>query len=55
MKASPKSFTDLETQAAWNTGALAWETFVESGVDYYRTEVHLPSFIIFEIQKHRIG
>ncbi len=34
------TFTDDEARAAWNEGAAAWETFVESGADYYRHEVH---------------
>jgi len=35
----------LEPKAAWNTGAEAWEEFVTSGADYYRTEVHGPALL----------
>lgn len=45
MKTPRKSFTEADAQASWNTGARAWETFVESGADYYRTEVHGPALL----------
>ncbi len=35
----------LDPRAAWNQGADAWETFVESGADYYRREVHGPALL----------
>jgi 2-polyprenyl-3-methyl-5-hydroxy-6-metoxy-1,4-benzoquinol methylase len=42
--------TDGETEfggarAAWNAGADAWDTFVESGADYYRHVVHGPALL----------
>jgi 2-polyprenyl-3-methyl-5-hydroxy-6-metoxy-1,4-benzoquinol methylase len=41
----PEAFTDADSQSGWNTGARAWETFVESGADYYRMEVHGPALL----------
>lgn len=38
-----RGFTDEQARTAWNQGARAWETFVESGDDYYRTAVHGPA------------
>ena len=38
-------FTDDQARAAWNAGAQSWETFVESGADYYRTVVHGPPLL----------
>lgn len=39
------SFSSEEARRAWNTGAAAWEEFVQSGADYYRTEVHGPGLL----------
>ncbi len=39
------AFTDSDALAAWNEGADAWDTFVESGADYYRHEVHGPALL----------
>jgi SAM-dependent methyltransferase len=39
------AFTDADAEAAWNDGAEAWDTFVESGADYYRHEVHGPALL----------
>lgn len=38
-------FTDSDSRAAWNKAAGAWETFVESGADYYRHQVHGPALL----------
>lgn len=38
-------FTDADAAAAWNAGAEAWDLFVESGADYYRTAVHGPALL----------
>ena len=35
----------LDAREAWNRGAAAWDDFVESGADYYRTEVHGPALL----------
>lgn len=35
----------LDARAAWDRGAAAWDEFVESGNDYYRTEVHGPALL----------
>jgi 2-polyprenyl-3-methyl-5-hydroxy-6-metoxy-1,4-benzoquinol methylase len=37
--------SDLNTRDAWDAGAAAWDDFVESGADYYRTEVHGPGLL----------
>ena len=34
-----------EARRAWDYGAAAWDEFVESGADYYRTEVHGPALL----------
>ncbi|MCY3801571.1 MAG: methyltransferase domain-containing protein [Chloroflexi bacterium] len=41
----PDSFDDRESVEAWDSAADAWEEFVESGADYYRTEVHGPALL----------
>ncbi len=38
-------FTDHQAREAWQAGARAWDTFVESGADYYRREVHGPALL----------
>jgi len=38
-------FSSDRTRRAWDAGADAWEEFVESGADYYRTEVHGPALL----------
>ena len=38
-------FTDDDVRAAWQKGAAAWDAFVESGADFYRTEVHGPALL----------
>lgn len=38
-------FSSDRTRRAWDAGAEAWEEFVESGADYYRTEVHGPALL----------
>jgi 2-polyprenyl-3-methyl-5-hydroxy-6-metoxy-1,4-benzoquinol methylase len=38
-------FNDHQARGAWQAGARAWETFVESGADYYRREVHGPALL----------
>ena len=35
----------LDVGAAWDASAAAWDAFVESGADYYRTEVHGPALL----------
>ncbi|HKG26483.1 MAG TPA: class I SAM-dependent methyltransferase [Thermomicrobiales bacterium] len=35
----------LDPGAAWDDAAPAWDTFVENGDDYYRTEVHGPALL----------
>jgi SAM-dependent methyltransferase len=35
----------LDPGTAWDKGAAAWDTFVESGADYYRTEIHGPALV----------
>lgn len=40
-----RTFNDNEARAAWNEGANAWNTFVESGADYYRLEIHAPALL----------
>ncbi len=44
MKGGP-TFTDRDSSAAWNQAADAWETFVESGMDYYRHAIHGPALL----------
>ena len=39
------SFTDPDAAAAWNAGARAYDTFIESGADYYRVQVHGPALL----------
>lgn len=39
------AFTDEEARAAWNEGAQAWQQFLHSGNDYYRTYVHGPALL----------
>ncbi len=41
----PDSFDDRDSVEAWDSAADAWEEFVESGADYYRTEVHGPALL----------
>ena len=36
---------ELDARAAWNAGAGAFVTFVESGADYYRHLVHGPALL----------
>ncbi len=31
--------------AAWDAAAPAWDDFVETGLDYWRTEVHGPALL----------
>lgn len=45
LKGNPVSFKSAEARGAWNQGADAWEEFVETGADYYRTEVHGPGLL----------
>lgn len=40
-----RPFQDEDTRRAWNEAAGAWETFVESGADYYRHEIHGPALL----------
>ncbi len=35
----------LDPRHAWDSAADAWDDFVESGADYYRTEVHGPALL----------
>lgn len=42
---SEPAFTDDDAREGWNRGADAWEAFVESGADYYRTDVHGPALL----------
>lgn len=39
------SFSSEDARRAWETGAEAWNQFVRSGADYYRTEVHGPGLV----------
>jgi len=39
------TFTDDEAAAGWNDGATAFDTFVESGADFYRLQVHGPALL----------
>ena len=39
------TFTDADSVAGWNAGAKAWDSFIESGGDYYRLEVHGPALL----------
>lgn len=39
------AFTNEEARQAWDAGAESWDNFVESGADYYRTEVHGPGLL----------
>jgi 2-polyprenyl-3-methyl-5-hydroxy-6-metoxy-1,4-benzoquinol methylase len=34
-----------DARTAWNQGARAWQSFVRSGADYYRTMVHGPALL----------
>jgi SAM-dependent methyltransferase len=36
---------DAASRDAWNRGAEAWQQFVRSGADYYRTLVHGPALL----------
>jgi 2-polyprenyl-3-methyl-5-hydroxy-6-metoxy-1,4-benzoquinol methylase len=38
-------FTDEDAAVAWDGGAAAFDTFVESGADYYRLQVHGPALL----------
>jgi 2-polyprenyl-3-methyl-5-hydroxy-6-metoxy-1,4-benzoquinol methylase len=38
-------FGDEQARDAWNEAAAAYEEFVESGADYYRSEVHGPALL----------
>lgn len=40
------AFTSDEARRAWDAGAESWDDFVESGADYYRTEVHGPGLLV---------
>jgi 2-polyprenyl-3-methyl-5-hydroxy-6-metoxy-1,4-benzoquinol methylase len=40
-----KPFTDQAAREAWDRGAEAWQAFVRSGADYYRTHVHGPALL----------
>ncbi len=40
-----RPFTDIDARAAWNRGARAWHTFVQSGADYYRWRLHGPALL----------
>lgn len=42
---TPDSFDDRDSVEAWDSAADAWEEFVESGADYYRTELHGPALL----------
>ncbi|MCY4109321.1 MAG: methyltransferase domain-containing protein [Chloroflexi bacterium] len=42
---TPNSFDDCDSVEAWDSAADAWEDFVESGADYYRTELHGPALL----------
>lgn len=42
---SEEAFSSEDARAAWNEGADAWESFVESGADYYRHEIHGPALL----------
>lgn len=39
------SFSDRDAAGSWDEGAAAYDTFVESGADYYRLEVHGPALL----------
>jgi len=36
---------DEQARTCWDDSADAWEHFVESGLDYYRTELHGPALL----------
>jgi len=38
-------FDDAIARASWDRGADAWQEFVRSGADYYRTRVHGPALL----------
>ncbi len=38
-------FDDEAARGAWDEGADAWQQFVRSGADYYRTHVHGPALL----------
>lgn len=38
-------FLIADPAAAWNAAAAAWDEFVETGLDYWRTEVHGPALL----------
>jgi 2-polyprenyl-3-methyl-5-hydroxy-6-metoxy-1,4-benzoquinol methylase len=40
-----RPFTDHDSRSAWNEAADAWETFVETGQDYYRHVIHGPALL----------
>ena len=40
-----RRFPSRDARTAWNQGARAWQTFVRSGADYYRTLVHGPALL----------
>jgi 2-polyprenyl-3-methyl-5-hydroxy-6-metoxy-1,4-benzoquinol methylase len=37
--------SDSDARAAWNSGAQAWEEFIESGADLFRHEIHGPALL----------
>jgi 2-polyprenyl-3-methyl-5-hydroxy-6-metoxy-1,4-benzoquinol methylase len=40
-----ETFTDDEAASGWNDGAAAFDTFIESGADFYRLHVHGPALL----------
>lgn len=42
---TPDDTLIADPAAAWDTAAPAWDDFVETGLDYWRTEVHGPALL----------
>ncbi|HYV49017.1 MAG TPA: hypothetical protein VFA20_29355 [Myxococcaceae bacterium] len=42
---SDPKIPDEQARTCWDDSADAWEHFVESGLDYYRTDLHGPALL----------
>mgnify|MGYP002146564132 CR=1 FL=1 len=45
MRDTPPMLDDRLAQTLWDESADAWDRFVETGLDYYRTELHGPALL----------
>ena len=56
MRSSRDEALITDPAAAWDVAAAAWDEFVETGLDYWRTEVHGPALLAAcdELQDQRV-